>query len=139
MAMKARSGKAIGLLLVLTIAMVTVSYSASAPKYMVDYRAKGTRSGMRVTISTPNGTEVHLVGASYVAPTFIFQAGQHAYISAQNLGEQGTITVMLYYSRLHSPQKQEPVKMESSRTGGGSIATVSWLVGDERAPSGSPQ
>lgn len=138
--MTGRLGKAIGWPLVLTIALVTVSCdSAPAPKYMVDYRAKGTRGGMSITISTPNGTEQHQVGASYVSPTYMFQAGQHAYVSAQNLGEEGTITVMLYYGRLHSPQKQGPVKLESTSTGSASIATVSWLVGDERPPSRFPQ
>ena len=136
MAATGKLRKAIGWPLVLTIALMTVACDiAPAPEYMVTYAAKGTRSGISITISTPNGTEQHRAGASYVSPTYTFRAGQHGYISAQNLGESGTITVMLVYGR----PKLKPVKLESIGTGGASIATVSWLVGDERPPSRFPQ
>ena len=131
-----RLGKAIGRPLALAIALLTGGCGiAPAPEYMVTYAAKGTRSGMSITVSTPNGTEQHQVGSHYVSPPYTFRAGQHGYISAQNLGERGTITVMLVYSR----PNLKAVKLESTSTGGASIATLSWRVGDERPPSGFPQ
>lgn len=136
MQVEERSGKTTARTLVLAMALLTDGCGiAPPPEYMVTYAAKGTRSGMSITVSTPNGTEQHRVGASYVSPPYKFKAGQHGYISAQNLGERGTITVMLVYSR----PELNPVKLESTSTGGASIATVSWRVGDERPPSGFPQ
>ena len=97
-------------------------------EYSVVYGANGTREGMMITISTPNGTEQHRVGSSFTSDMYKFKAGEHAYISAQNQGERGKVTVKMVYGRVGIA---EPRVLESTSTGGYSIATVSWLVGDE--------
>jgi hypothetical protein len=140
MAITGRLGKAIRGRLLLVIALMSGGCNiAPAPEYIVIYGAKGTRSGMSITISTPNGTEQHQVGATYSSLPYTFRAGQHGYVSAQNLGESGTITVMLVYRRLNPKPVKEAVRLVSTSTGGASIATVSWLVGDERPASEFPQ
>lgn len=98
-------------------------------EYIVSYGAKGTSDGMTITITTPNGTEQHRAGATFSSPeVYTFKAGDHAYISAQNQSDHGEVTVKLNYSRKGLPR----VSLASTSTGGYSIATVSWLVGDEK-------
>jgi len=103
------------------------------PDYIVGYAAEGTREGMSITVSTPIGTEQHKVGANFASPLYTFHSGEHAYISAQNQGAGGKVTVRLVYRRTGL----KPVKLETTSTGGASIATVSWLVGDETPRSGA--
>jgi hypothetical protein len=106
-----------------------------ATEYNVYYGAKGTGGDVSVTVSTPHGSEQHQRGRTYSSPPYKFRTGQHAYISAQNLGDRGTVTVFLMYSL----KGTQSVTLESTSTGRASIATVSWLVGDERRQSDSPK
>jgi hypothetical protein len=105
--------------------------AATAAEYMVTYAAKGTKAGMAITMATPSGTEQHQVGASYVSEPYFFRSGEYAYISAQNLGNGGKVTAMLVYGR----KGMDVVKLETSSTGRASIATASWVVGDEKPRS----
>jgi outer membrane biosynthesis protein TonB len=97
------------------------------------YSAKGPPEGMQITIATPNGTEQHTVGSSYLSyPGYKFRTGEHAYISAQNQGKSGKVTVGITcaWGGNGNVEDVKVEKTESTSTGAYSIATASWTVGD---------
>lgn len=107
--------------------------AALTTEYTVVYSAKGPRKGMSITIATPTGTEQHQVSEGYVSLPYTFRSGQSAYISVQNLSNRGEVTAFIRYSKSGSKTSE---KLESTSSGAGAIATVSWRVGDEKAKGG---
>jgi hypothetical protein len=88
---------------------------------------------MSITIATPTGTEQHQVSEGYVSLPYTFRTGQSAYISVQNLSNRGEVTAFIRYSKSGSNKSE---RLESTSSGAGAIATVSWRVGDESAKRG---
>lgn len=124
-------------LIALAFVVSACDVSSVRTEYSVVYAVKGPRKGgMMITMATPSGTEQHQVAEGYVSLPYTFRSGQSAYISAQNLSNRGELTVILRWSRLGSDKSGKSGRLESTSTGSGSIATVSWLVGDESAQGG---
>lgn len=124
-------------LIALAFVVSACDVSSVRTEYSVVYAVKGPRKGgMIITMATPSGTEQHQVAEGFVSLPYTFRSGQSAYISAQNLSNRGELTVILRWSRLGSDKSGKSGRLESTSTGGGSIATVSWLVGDESAQGG---
>jgi hypothetical protein len=110
-----------------TVALSLVGCGLPDPnqEWSIQYRVTGSARSADITISVPGGgTEQHPVSIPYTSPTYTFKGMDHAYISAQNKSEYGTVTTEILVSG--STRKQ------ASSSGAYTIASVSWLVGSER-------
>lgn len=92
--------------------------------HQVQYRVTGSAQEAGLTISTPSGTEQRTVRLPYTSPTYDFKGFEHAYVSAQNQGETGTVTVELIVDG-------SSFKKATSE-GAYAIASTDWMVGSDR-------
>jgi len=123
----------IGFLMLIILAIASsssdVSYdspntSTSKKSYRIQYRVSGTADSADITISVPGGgTEQREVVIPCTSPTYTFKKMEHAYISAQNNGEFGSVTVEIIVDGI--------TKKKATSSGAYKIATVSWFVGME--------
>lgn len=92
--------------------------------WSVQYRVTGTARSADITISVPGGgTEQHPVSIPYTSPAYTFKGMDHAYISAQNKGEYGSVTTEIVVNG--------STLRRASSSGAYTIASVSWLVGSK--------
>jgi hypothetical protein len=115
------------LLLIGALLAVTIALGCGLPDpnktWQINYRVTGSAQRASITMETPQGTEQHEVSIPWTSPTYTFKGMNHAYVSAQNQGESGTVSVVLVVNG--STYKQ------ATSSGAYSIATVNWLVGSK--------
>ncbi len=89
----------------------------------IQYEITGSASSADVTFSLPGevGIEQHTVVLPYTSQTLAFKGADHAFIMAQNKGENGTVIITIIGNGL-------PMEKTSSE-GAYAIASASWLVG----------
>lgn len=110
--------------LFILLAIGTADMPDTTQTYSVKYSVTGTAHGAHITISTPGGgTEQHEVSIPFSSPQYTFKGWEHAYISAQNSGDGGTIGVEINVNG--------SVLKQARSSGSYSIASVSWLVGSK--------
>lgn len=89
--------------------------------FQVKYSVEGTARAVSITLqNSQGGTEQ----GDYKLPfseNFTMQAGSFAYISAQNLGERGSVTVKIFIDEI--------LWKEASSSGAYKIASTSGIVG----------
>ena len=111
------------IVIVLAVAIVLACYSPTAPtvptyEYEIRYTVTGTASTVNVTLNNSGGnTEQYSdvsVPAEYAYETF---DDWFFYISAQNQGETGSVTVRIYY--------RDDLIEEATSSGAYVIATAS--------------
>lgn len=90
--------------------------------WSVQYSVTGNARSADITISVPGGgTEQRPVAVPYRSPTYTMKGLDHAYISAQNKGERGSVTTEIIVN--------SSTKKRATSEGAYTIASVSWLVG----------
>ena len=112
----------IALSMLIIFAVGSTDMSDKKQTYRIQYCVTGTARSADITISVPSGgTEQRPVQIPYISPTYTFKGWEHAYISAQNKGEYGSVTAEIVVNG--STLKQ------ATSSGAYTIASVSWLVG----------
>ena len=118
--------KKLGLVSTVLVAVLLVSCGLPDPNktWQVQYKVKGSAQSADITISVPGGgTEQRPVTIPYTSPSYTFKGMDHAYISAQNKGDYGSVTTEIIVNG--SSLKK------STSEGAYTIASVSWLVGSK--------
>jgi len=113
-----------GLLALLLVCAAGCDLPDPDREYKVQYRVSGSAQSADITIETPSGTEQRPVSIPWTSPSYTFRGMDHAYISAQNSGETGTVTVELIVNGA--------TLKKASSSGAYTIASTDWLVGSDR-------
>lgn len=89
----------------------------------ITYAVNGGAAEAFITISTPQGTEQHLVALPYISAAYRFEAGGFAYVSAQNQADAGSVSVAI--------NLDGAAKLSATSSAPFGIATVSCTRGQD--------
>jgi hypothetical protein len=112
----------------ISVFLIIVLYiSCESPAHQtwqVQYKVTGSAQSADITVSVPGGgMEQRPVIIPYTSPTYTFKELDHAYISAQNKGEKGSLSTEILVN--------DSTLKKATSQGAYTIATVSWLVGSK--------